>query len=302
MTRFVNRLEALRRKHSSGTPINLMAKAVGNNAYGKTVEYPPGVEYFVCKEPPVKAEPFDDWEDGDVLIWQRPTDVQSSRRSYHRVQIGAFITAAVRCKVFRAAMKAPDAFLFADTDSVAFMRPVRLPISAWYYGRWKRVSSGMRHVVIAKKVYASTDGKIVSKGLHTSELTYARMVRWYRTGRAPVQRQRQLQSWRKGLKLSWRMIDRSGTGGRRDPYAKVREEYAVRLEWYRVLSGVRFTPEYITVHGRKRLRGEYEDIPRKHFVKRGSSLDDVSDQLGMTGDALREELRSLKRPTLKGIR
>jgi len=212
MSRFVTKLENLRRKHRAGTPVNIMVKALGCNAYGKTVERVPKGEFLLSKIAPPQAFPV---EDVGPYVWFKPSKYDS-RRAYHRPQLGAFITAAVRMKVFAAANKDPRAFLYADTDSVAFSRPVRLPVSRVEYGKWKRESNGERYIIIGKKVYARiAPRKVICKGLHTRPLSIAVMRRWLRTGVPPVQLQSQLLGWRKSLKPEWRPLRRSGTDTRK---------------------------------------------------------------------------------------
>jgi hypothetical protein len=214
MTHFVNRLEGLRKKHPAGTPINLFAKNIGNNAYGKSVEVVPNFSYVLSLEQPEGAMPILNEAGEADMLWALPTD-GDNRRPYHRPFLGAFITAAVRCKLFAAIMRAPKAFLKADTDSVTFTKPVALPISKWKYGKWKCESAGDRHIILGKKVYAriGLEAHFVCKGLHVRRLTVKKFERWLRTGIPPMQEQVQLLSWKagKGLHPIYRQVKRKGT-------------------------------------------------------------------------------------------
>lgn len=210
MRHFVNVLERLRAQHASGTPINLLCKAVGNNAYGKTVEREVRGEYIFAAKPPKNAVAVqrDDLE-YESNIWFRTSNADGRRR-YHRPHIGAFITAHVRCQLYDAIMTDPEHFIKADTDSVTFSRAnAALPIHKTTYGKWKLESDGAEHIVIAKKVYWQPD-KTVAKGLHTRELSREHYERWFH-GDVPSQKQTQLQSWRVALKPTWRVRDRKGT-------------------------------------------------------------------------------------------
>jgi hypothetical protein len=74
-------------------------------------------------------------------------------REYHQPQLGAFITAHVRMEVRRAALLAPAAWLYADTDCVMFSQAVALPVDPGAYGKWKLEAAGEPYLLIAKKVY-----------------------------------------------------------------------------------------------------------------------------------------------------
>lgn len=216
MQKFVDRLERLRRKHPAGTPINVMCKALGNNAYGKMNEHVPNTRFIIARNQPENALPYNPGDPLFKYIWVQHEEGDQGK-FYHRPHVAAFITAAVRCKLFDAIMLAPDDFLKADTDSVCFTRPVKLPISEWKYGRWKLESEGERHIIIGKKVYARFDGKerawkFVCKGLHTKRLTVADFERWFKSGKVPEQQQMQLLSFKSSsLAPSYRPVKRKGT-------------------------------------------------------------------------------------------
>ena len=208
MRAMVDKLETLRFSDPDGPsgPIGTFAKALGNNAYGKTVEVLEPVKRAISrKEPPGKFWQLEHPEDESLHnFWLKILEhPESQARDYHRPQLGAFITAGVRCQVYEAIMTLPEFFLKADTDSVCFSRPnPYLMLDPRAYGKWKLEHDGAEHVIITKKVYAVREGddvKIVCKGLSTRKLTWDTMMEWYETRNAPVQEQVQLQSWKKGV-------------------------------------------------------------------------------------------------------
>ncbi len=223
MASLVDELQALRFSDPAGPsgPIGLFAKMLGNNAYGKTVEVLAPFERALTRgTPPGKNWLLEFPEDESLhAFWVREvTNPTALERPYHRPQIGAFITAHVRCRVYRAAMSSEDSFLKADTDSVSFSRPNPfLECDPREYGKWKLEYDGAEHYIIAKKVYAvkiGTEVKVVCKGLSTKRLTWEHFERWFSSGEAPVQAQTQLQGWRKGLGIHAPMfarIERKGT-------------------------------------------------------------------------------------------
>jgi hypothetical protein len=128
---------------------------------------------------------------------------EPERRRYHRPQLSAFITASVRLKVFTAMEGAAEYFVKADTDSVAFTRPVtHLDLHKSRYGAWKLEHDGDEAIVVGKKVYAIYSDKgwsFVCKALRTDRLTPADYRRWALDGTAPVQEQVQFQGLGHGL-------------------------------------------------------------------------------------------------------
>lgn len=192
---YVDRLERLRMTAEGGPsgPLGTVVKQIGNNSYGKTVEMLDGIEYVLALDRP---EGFDEYRaDDDVLanVWFRFCEPQS--REYHQPQLGAFITAHVRMEVRRAALLAPESFLYADTDCVIYDRPIDLPIDAKRYGFWKIEDEGAGYWIITKKVYAKHSGEIRrAKGMTVKTLTTDHFAAWY-AGAAPRQRQLQRQSW-----------------------------------------------------------------------------------------------------------
>lgn len=308
---FVDRLERLRTRAEPGTPLHTIAKAIGNNAYGKTVERESAGSYLFTLDPPPNALPVHVLEDdaADDRLWFVP-DERDSRRWYHRPQIGAVITAHVRVLVYDAIMTDPRAFLKADTDGVTFSRPNHaLAIHPTRYGRWKIESAGERHIIIAKKVYW-TQQKTAAKGLHTRDLTEADFRAWLQ-GKAPVQRQMQLQSWRVTLGPSWRVRVRAGTGGAGSREEAVRAEYEARMAIWQQFRTVRIVPAMIRVRGRWKVREEFIDVPGGYLLRNRKrpmtgethgNLDTVADALGMDAGDLLDTLRTLRRPTLKALR
>ena len=202
MREFVDRLESLRTTCAGGPsgPIGTMVKAVGNNAYGKTIERIDPKEIVYSLECPAGFMPYVFPEQSDLYgvqdhIWFRPAE--KKERDYHKPELGAFITAHVRMVLRRAMLLAPESFLYADTDSVAFSTSVtdRLDIDPVRYGAWKVEESGSMFRIIAKKVYQRLDGKRASaKGLKVCDITPEEWQAWFQ-GQAPKQRQTHRQSF-----------------------------------------------------------------------------------------------------------
>lgn len=212
MRSFVNGLEARRKRYDSKHPVNVLCKSVGNNAYGKTLQEAVDTRIVLSNRRPKNGAPLCEASPEAAPIpgfWIVP-ETKDTRRKFERPQIGAWITAYVRTTIFDAIMLAPDSFVKADTDSVAFTHPVELPISTWRYGAWKIESDGDEHIVVAKKVYWS-EKKHAAKGMRIKHLTGPDYERWY-LGDVPEQEQVQLMSWRKGvLAPTWRVQKRRGT-------------------------------------------------------------------------------------------
>ncbi|NBU60649.1 MAG: hypothetical protein EBS27_02585 [Actinobacteria bacterium] len=219
MTEYVNRLEHLRTTCPGGPSgaIGTMVKAVGNHSYGKTVEQTDPKEIIFSPECPVGFMPYAAPGETDPLgvlehIWWRVGDIVT--RDYHQPQIGAFITAHVRMVLRRAMLIAPDAWLYADTDSVAFNRDVtdQMDIDPGRYGAWKIEESGTEYRIIAKKVYASLDGaKRSAKGLNVKRLTNEDFEQWL-NGTPPTQTQVQRQNFLKVMAGSEMYLERTRRG------------------------------------------------------------------------------------------
>jgi hypothetical protein len=185
-------------------PAGTIYKAVGNHSYGKTVEQNEPIETVMAAECPEGFFPYFDEGQADPLpfVWFRWVEDERPK-AYHQPQLGAFITAHVRMVVRRAALLAPDAWLYADTDCVVFSRDVtaKLPIHASRYGAWKVEESGAVYEVIAKKVYAEVDPtkdpaklKRSAKGLNVKRLTPQDFEDWFE-GNPPQQEQVQRQNF-----------------------------------------------------------------------------------------------------------
>jgi len=219
MRDFVNRLEHLRTTCAGGPSgaIGTMVKAVGNHSYGKTVEQTDPKEIIFSPECPVGFMPYAAPGEEDALgvlehIWWRVGDIVT--RDYHQPQIGAFITAHVRMVLRRAMLIDPDAWLYADTDCVAFSRDVtdQIDIDPGRYGAWKIEESGTPYRIIAKKVYASLDGsKRSAKGLNVKRLTNEDFEQWL-AGNPPTQTQTQRQSFIKVMAGSEMYLERQRRG------------------------------------------------------------------------------------------
>jgi hypothetical protein len=154
-----------------------------------------GLEIVLASECP---DEFTEYQpDEDELRYVFCKLGEPTHRDYHKPQIGAFITAHVRMVVRRAALLAPDAFLYADTDSVVFSRAVDLPIDARKYGLWKIEEEGALYRLITKKVYSDFAGTVKhAKGLVVSRLSAEDFKRWYE-GEPPEQLQIQRVNWLK---------------------------------------------------------------------------------------------------------
>lgn len=201
MREYVDKLERLRTTCEGGPagPIGTMVKATGNHSYGKTVETIEPIEFLLCAECPPDCLPYyGDGSDPIEHIYYRIDDDRKPK-AYHQPHLGAWITAHVRMVVRRAALVAPDAWLYADTDCVIFSRDVtaELDIDPRRYGAWKVEESGAHYQLIAKKVYRQVGGekpKRSAKGLHVKRLTDDDFARWYE-GAPPVQDQIQIQNF-----------------------------------------------------------------------------------------------------------
>lgn len=195
MREYVDRLENLRIGAPGGpkSAQGEMMKAIGNNSYGKTVEELGGYELVMAAERPDGFYQYQDGADPIQHIWIKFNVPQC--RDYHQPQIGAFITAHVRMVVRRAILEAPDAWIYSDTDCCMYSRPVDLPIDPGKYGKWKIEAEGESYYVIAKKVYAATDGgDMKAKGLTIKKLSLEDFAAWY-DGRPPTMKQIQRQNF-----------------------------------------------------------------------------------------------------------
>lgn len=195
MGAYVAKLESLRTRGPDGKDDaqGLMMKYIGNNSYGKTVERTDGIEYVLALEKPEGYHEYQSEDDKLQHVWFRLGE--PIPREYHQPQLGTFITAHVRMELRRAALLAPDAFVFGDTDCAAFTRPVPLAVHPTEYGKWKAEVEGDDYIVIDKKVYAAADGSVRhAKGVNVGsaergwKLTVEDFNAWYQ-GSPPLQRQ-----------------------------------------------------------------------------------------------------------------
>lgn len=219
MSDFVNRLEHLRTTCAGGPSgaIGTMVKAVGNHSYGKTVEQTDPKEIIFSPECPIGFMPYAAPGEEDALgvlehIWWRVGSIVT--RDYHQPQLGAFITAHVRMVLRRAMLIDPEAWLYADTDCVAFSRDVTasMDIDPGRYGAWKIEESGTPYRIIAKKVYASLDGaKRSAKGLNVKRLSNEDFQSWL-AGNPPTQTQTQRQNFLKVMAGSEMYLERTRRG------------------------------------------------------------------------------------------
>lgn len=196
---YVDKLETLRMNCEGGPKGDegTIYKCVGNHSYGKTLEQIEPIEHILAAECPEGYVPTYSDDDTDPLqfVFERRID-DMLPKDYHQPHLGAFITAHVRMVVRRAALLAPDAWLYADTDCVVFSsEPQGLDIHPSRYGAWKVEEEGTRYQIIAKKVYASTEGsddpekwKRSAKGMHIRQITPLQFTGWL-GGSPPVQEQ-----------------------------------------------------------------------------------------------------------------
>jgi DNA polymerase type B, organellar and viral len=201
MGEYVDRLETGRINAEGGPsgPIGTLYKNIGNHSYGKTVERLDGLEYLLALEAPEGFAPYYQDPDGEEptehLYWRFGD--RETHKAYHQPQIGACITAHVRMVIRRAILRAPESWLYADTDCVMFDQDVTdlLDIDAKRYGAFKIEEAGAEYFVLGKKVYSEIDEdkpasflKRSSKGLNVKRLTSGDYEQWHE-GNAPVQEQ-----------------------------------------------------------------------------------------------------------------
>lgn len=223
MRDYVSKLEALRIGEGvSGGPNGaqgLIMKCIGNNSYGKTVEMLDGLEIVMANDCPEGFYQYQNDDDRLQNLWFKFGT--PSLREYHQPQLGAFITAHVRMEVRRAALRAPDAWLYADTDCVMFSRAVDLPIDPKVYGKWKLEASGDRYMIITKKVYTDRNVEkptekrsIHAKGMNVGRLTDSDFQHWY-DGAPPSQSQIQRQNFVKVMTGETMFRERRKVGQKR---------------------------------------------------------------------------------------
>lgn len=192
MIEMVAQLERLRQADPAGPsgPQGLLCKSLGNNAYGKTVERLEGIELAMSCQCPAGYMPYgigDETPELAYIWWRRG---RSILREWHKPQIGIHITAYNRMVLRRAILLDPDAWRYSDTDCVMFSRPVDLDTHPSRYGAWKIESAGEPHIIVDKKVYASSTG-VHAKGLHRKSISLDEMRQWHDGEYVPVQWQEQ---------------------------------------------------------------------------------------------------------------
>jgi hypothetical protein len=213
MKSFVNKLEKLRSTDKDGPsgPLGTMVKALGNNAYGKTLEQLWDNEFILAKEQPEGYYLFDSFDPEAKYIFAK--ERKSFDKKYHLPQIGAFITAHVRCVVRESAVYDEDNFLYADTDCIAFSRKARhLHLDPTRYGSWKTENAGDNFIIIGKKAYWCEDGTTKAKGMMVRHLTKQHYIDWQK-GIVPEQEQVQRQNLLKFISghAMFKTLKRKGT-------------------------------------------------------------------------------------------
>lgn len=197
MRAFVDKCERLRQEAPGGPsgPVGRLVKAIGNTAYGKTGESADGLEWCLAAERPEGWLDYYEGDDAEPIehVYWRQTEPRP--KPHQQPQLAAWITAWVRMQVRRAALVDPDAWLYADTDSVIFSRDVTdlLDVHPTRYGAWKVESAGERHRIIMPKVYQGPNG-IKARGMDSYQLTGEHFERWM-AGEAPMQTQVQLRNF-----------------------------------------------------------------------------------------------------------
>lgn len=222
MKEMVDNLERLRFTDPGGPSgaLGTMVKQLGNNAYGKTLEQLGGIELVMSRTKPKSDDPDRQYnfympeEPGLENIWFRMGD--SFPKPYHQPQIGGIITSHPRLLLRSAALKAPGHFIYADTDALAFSKPVDfLKVDPRRYGDYKLESDGVEYIFIAKKVYHGEDAKH-AKGLYVRELEKSDFEKWF-AGVPPTQYQTQRQNFVRFMAGQEMFIgqERSGTDVRK---------------------------------------------------------------------------------------
>lgn len=222
MTEYVDKFEALRFTDPAGPngPLGTLCKYLVCASYGKTAERLEGVEIVLAHDcPDGFYNYFPEDEDKHLAtVWFR--FAEPMHKPYHKPQIASFITAHVRMVERRAALLAPDAFLYADTDCVVFSEPVALPVDPRRYGYWKQECAGDPYIIINKKTYAQEnwiDGVEPvrhAKGLNVRRLTHEDFTRWH-GGEPPEQEQLQRGSLIRVLTGEQMFVKRVKVGERR---------------------------------------------------------------------------------------
>jgi hypothetical protein len=231
MREYSDKLERLRLTAPGGPKgaQGQIMRCIGNACYGKTVEQLDGIELLMANECP---EGFFEYQSEDETVrnlWFK--FAKPVLREYHQPQLGAFITAHVRMEVRRAALLAPGAWLYADTDCVMFSQAVALPVDPGAYGKWKLEAAGEPYLLIAKKVYSDLDYAAPietrhrhAKGMNVKRLTDRDFAAWHKgawldelTGEtliSPRQKQIQRQNFVKTMTGADMFVERVKVGQR----------------------------------------------------------------------------------------
>ncbi|RJP44492.1 hypothetical protein C4587_01775 [Candidatus Parcubacteria bacterium] len=211
-SKIVSDLETLRATDPDGPsgPLGTMVKAIGNNAYGKTLEQLSGLELIIASDAPDGWDLYDPFDEACTNVFSRTRAV--FQKPHHLPQIGVFVTALVRCKVRTAALLSPETFLYADTDSTVFSKPAPLTIHKTHYGDWKIEAEGVNYIILGKKIFYGEDGTTKAKGLMTRKLQKVDYEKWM-LGDLPVQEQVQRNNLLKFLTGHdmFRLQERKGT-------------------------------------------------------------------------------------------
>lgn len=200
MERWVHQLEIARRRRSGGRAI--VVKQIGNNAYGKMLQGTQEYTYCLAQHQPKDALPVCD-EEGEIYpgIWM-VRETRDTRRCYMRPQIAAFVTAHVRCRLYRIASEYADYFIRADTDSLSFSRPIPLPIAP-RYGFWQLEIADQDGIVVANKVYYTRRKKAAAGYRNLDSLTKKEYEKWLETNTPPTNAGPMLRAWTKHLGPAW---------------------------------------------------------------------------------------------------
>ena len=199
MKELVDKLEKLRKTDPKGA-LGTVVKALGNNAYGKTVEKLDGFEYVIAKECPEGYRELDDDLTPEHIFFKISED--DLIKDYHCPQLGAFITAYVRMMLRQSILMNEKDWVYADTDCIAFKSNMndKLDIDNSTYGAWKIEAEGEEYMFIDKKVYCDIEANEKhAKGMNLSKMTKEDFENWY-NGRPPTQKQIQRKGFMRVIK------------------------------------------------------------------------------------------------------
>lgn len=198
MSELANQLETARATCEGGPkgPIGTMIKAIGNNAFGKTLEQVDGMRYrFSSIQPGSAFHHYAAEIPATDTLWCALEDTEPA--DYQKLQIGVFILAYGRIQLYEQIARHGADVLYSDTDCLITRRDITdsLDIHPSRYGAWKIEQTGQYVFVLNKKAYAwpaRSAGRVKHwKGLHTREISYAAYERAYTHGEVPAQPQLQ---------------------------------------------------------------------------------------------------------------